>query len=66
VATVLCIYLPYLNETFLRVISGMPVVLFVPGCALIATLFPGAKDTGVVAALAIEGVAMLLFMQRNK
>ena len=44
VATVLCIYLPLVNETFLRVMFGIPMVLFVPGYALIAALFPAAKD----------------------
>jgi uncharacterized membrane protein len=44
VATVLCIYLPLVNGTFLRVIFGIPMVLFVPGYALIAALFPGTKD----------------------
>ena len=43
-ATLLCIYVPVLNDSFLRIIFGVPVVLFIPGYALIAALFPGAKD----------------------
>ena len=43
-ATLLCIYVPVLNASFLRIIFGVPVVLFIPGYALIAALFPGAKD----------------------
>ncbi|MBN2735192.1 MAG: DUF1616 domain-containing protein [Methanomicrobiaceae archaeon] len=41
---VLFIYVPILNETFLRVVFALPVVLFIPGYALIAALFPGNKD----------------------
>lgn len=37
---VLTIYLPFINETFLRVIFTVPVILFIPGYVLIAALFP--------------------------
>lgn len=43
-ATLLCIYVPVLNATFLRIIFGVAMILFIPGYALIAALFPGAKD----------------------
>jgi uncharacterized membrane protein len=43
-ATLLCIYLPVLNDSFLRVLFGIPMILFIPGYALIAALFPGARD----------------------
>ncbi len=43
-ATLLCIYLPILDDSFLRVLFGIPMVLFIPGYALIAALFPGARD----------------------
>jgi len=43
-AALLCIYLPVLSETFLRVLFGIPLVLFIPGYALIAALFPGKGD----------------------
>ena len=43
-ATLLCIYLPFLNDSFLRVLFGIPMILFIPGYALIAALFPGARD----------------------
>ena len=38
--TVAMIYVPVLNETFLRVIFAVPVILFIPGYVLIAALFP--------------------------
>lgn len=37
---VLTIYVPFINETFLRVIFTVPVILFIPGYVLIAALFP--------------------------
>ena len=43
-ATLLCIYLPVLNDSFLRILFGIPMILFIPGYALIAALFPGARD----------------------
>ncbi len=41
---VLTIYVPYLNESPLRIIFALPVVLFIPGYALIAALFPPGKE----------------------
>jgi uncharacterized membrane protein len=38
------IYLPVLNETIIRSALGLVMVLFIPGYALIAALFPGKKD----------------------
>ena len=43
-ATLLCVYLPVLNDSFLRVLFGIPLILFISGYALIAALFPGARD----------------------
>jgi uncharacterized membrane protein len=42
--TFLCIGLPFLNESFLRVIFALPTILFIPGYVLIAALFPANKD----------------------
>ncbi len=42
--TVAMIYVPVLNETFLRVIFAVPVILFIPGYVLIAALFPEKKS----------------------
>jgi len=34
------IYVPVINETFVRVVLTVPVILFIPGYVLIAALFP--------------------------
>ncbi len=38
------IYVPVINETFIRVIFTVPVILFIPGYVLIAALFPEKKS----------------------
>jgi len=43
----LFVLVPVLNETPLRVVLGLPLVLFLPGYALIAALFPEAGSTPV-------------------
>ncbi|WP_435196328.1 DUF1616 domain-containing protein [Natronomonas sp. EA1] len=43
--TVGAVFLPVVNETPLRVVVGLPFVLFVPGYAFIAALFPEAGAT---------------------
>jgi uncharacterized membrane protein len=42
--TLVFIYVPIINETIIRSALGLVMVLFVPGYALIAALFPGKKD----------------------
>lgn len=42
--TVCAVYVPLINETPLRVVLGLGMVLFIPGYTLIAALFPGAED----------------------
>ena len=37
---VACIYVPIINDSFLRPVFALPVVLFIPGYVLIAALFP--------------------------
>ena len=44
VLTLLSVYLPVVNETPLRVLFGLPLILFVPGYVLIAALFPRNDD----------------------
>ena len=53
-ATLLCIYLPVLNDSFLRILFGIPMVLFIPGYALIAALFPGKKDIDGIERVALS------------
>jgi uncharacterized membrane protein len=42
--TVGAVFVPGINDSFLRVIIGLPFVLFLPGYAFIAALFPEAGD----------------------
>ncbi len=42
--TVAMIYVPVVNEMFLRVLFSVPVILFIPGYVLIAALFPEKKS----------------------
>jgi uncharacterized membrane protein len=44
IAALLCIYVPVLNQSFLRVLFALPMILFIPGYVLIAALFPGKED----------------------
>ena len=53
-AALVSIYLPYLNESFLRVLFGVPLVLFIPGYALIAALFPAARDIDGIERIALS------------
>lgn len=45
VCTVLVVFVPWVNETPLRIILGLPFVLFLPGYAFIAALFPEAGES---------------------
>jgi len=44
IITILVVILPVINETPLRVVFGLPFVLFLPGYAFIAALFPEAGE----------------------
>jgi len=48
------IYIPVINDTFLRVLFGIPVILFMPGYTLIAALFPGTKDIDGIERVALS------------
>ena len=55
--TLLCIpfiLIPPLNETPIRIILGLPLVLFLPGYSLIATLFPGKDDLDAIERIALS------------
>lgn len=53
-ATLLCVYVPVLNESVLRVLFGVAMVLFVPGYALIAALFPARDDLDGIERVALS------------
>jgi uncharacterized membrane protein len=55
--TLLCIpfvLIPPLNETPVRIILGLPLVLFLPGYALIAALFPRKDDLDGIERVALS------------
>ena len=54
IAAVACIYLPVLNESSLRVIFTLPVILFIPGYALIAALFPEKDEIDLLERIALS------------
>jgi uncharacterized membrane protein len=54
VITIAFIYLPQLNGNILRAAFGVGMVLFVPGYALVAALFPGRNDTGRIERAALS------------
>ncbi len=45
---------PPLEHTALRIIFGLPLVLFLPGYTLIAALFPGKKDLDTIERIALS------------
>ena len=54
VLTVIFVLVPPFNATPIRTIFGIPMVLFLPGYALIAALFPGKKDLDGIERLALS------------
>ena len=54
IATILCVYVPVLNESFLRILFGVAMVLFIPGYALIAALFPARDDLDGIERVALS------------
>jgi len=54
ILTVLFVLLPPLNTSPVRTILGIPMVLFLPGYALIAALFPRKKDLDGIERLALS------------
>jgi len=53
-ATIAAIYLPILNETPVRIVLALPIVLFIPGYCLIAALFPKEGDIGLIERIALS------------
>ncbi|MCE8424428.1 MAG: DUF1616 domain-containing protein [Candidatus Methanoperedens sp.] len=54
ILTLLFVLIPPLNNSPIRIILGIPMVLFLPGYALIAALFPGKKDLDGIERLALS------------
>lgn len=52
--TLACVYVPVLNESFLRILFGVAMVLFIPGYALIAALFPARGDLDGIERVALS------------
>ncbi len=52
--TDLFVLLPFLNDSPLRTVLGLPMVLFLPGYALIAALFPGKDDLDGIERIALS------------
>ncbi len=54
IATCLFILIPPLSDTAIRTILGLPMVLFLPGYALIAALFPAKDDLDGIERIALS------------
>ena len=54
VITPVCIFVPPLSESALRVVVAIPLVLFLPGYALLAALFPRRADLGMAERAALS------------
>jgi uncharacterized membrane protein len=52
--TIISVFVPQLNTTPLRVVFGLPFVLFLPGYALIAALFPRKSDLDGIERVALS------------
>ncbi|MDP2218005.1 MAG: DUF1616 domain-containing protein [Methanolobus sp.] len=53
-ATVLSVLIPLLSASPIRTVLGLPMVLFLPGYALIAALFPGKDDLDGIERVALS------------
>ncbi|MDI6719426.1 MAG: DUF1616 domain-containing protein [Methanomicrobiales archaeon] len=54
ICTLMAVYIPVLSATPLRLLFGLPLVLFVPGYALIAALFPRKGDLDGIERVALS------------
>jgi len=59
--TLLAVYLPNLGESFVRIVFGVPMLLFIPGYALVAALFPAARDEDGIERVALSfGLSLVI------
>ena len=54
VATLAFVYVPVLNESLLRILFGVAMVLVIPGYALVAALFPARDDLDGIERIALS------------
>jgi uncharacterized membrane protein len=54
VAAVLFVYVPVLNQSFMRVVFALPMILFIPGYVLATALFPRKDDLDGIERLALS------------
>jgi len=60
-ASIAAIYLPFLNETPIRIALAIPVILFIPGYCLLASLFPKNGDLDLMARMVLSmGVSIAI------
>lgn len=52
--TFLFIVIPELKDSFIRTILGIPMILFIPGYVLVATLFPRKNDLEIIERIALS------------
>jgi uncharacterized membrane protein len=54
VAAVCAVFIPVISDTPLRLLFGLPLVLFIPGYLVIAALFPGKGDIDTLERIALS------------
>lgn len=54
ISTFMFIIIPELSDTIIRTILGIPMVLFIPGYVLVATLFPKKNDLETIERIALS------------
>ena len=60
-ASIAAIYLPFLNDTPVRIVLAIPVILFIPGYCLLALLFPKNGDIDLMARMVLSiGVSIAI------